>query len=71
MTQNVYVFTSNNGDGSASVCFTRDPDLLEKLEDEDPETYGLNEGQDVLSFPDDVDLDAAGFNFMTDDEDEE
>lgn len=67
MAQEVYAFTSNNGDGSASVCYTRDPSLLAKLEEDDPESYGGNEGSaDQLTFPDDLDLVAAGFSFMTD-----
>lgn len=64
--QRVYVFTSNNGDGSSSVCYTRDPDLLDVLEDEDPESYAGNDGgASELTFPDDLDLEACGFDFMT------
>lgn len=67
--QRVYVFTSNNGDGSSSVCYTRDPDLLDQLESDDPETYGMNEGSATeLTFPDDLDLDTCGFDFMTGEE---
>lgn len=63
--QKVYVFVSDGGDGSASVCFTQDPNLLSILEEEDPESFGLNEGgySDVLTFPADLDLKAAGFAF--------
>lgn len=72
MAQFVYVFTSNNGDGSASVCYTRDVELLAKLEDEDPESYGGNEGvSSVLEFPDSLDLEECGFDFMSDDLDGE
>lgn len=69
MAQRVYVFTSDNGDGSSSVCYTRDVELLAKLEDQDPQSYGGNEGTaNVLTFPDDLDLEECGFDFMTDDE---
>lgn len=72
MPQIVYVFTSNNGDGSSSVCYTRDPALLEKLEESDPESYAGNEGSaDTLVFPDTIDLETCGFEFMTDDDVEE
>lgn len=57
MSQIVYVFTRGNGDGSASVEYTQDPDLLDRLMDDDCESYGMNEGYaDELTFPDDVDL---------------
>jgi hypothetical protein len=69
MAQRVYVFTADGGDGSSSVCFTRDVELLAKLEDEDPESYGGNEGvASVLTFPDNLDLEECGFDFMTGDE---
>lgn len=64
MAQTVYVFTTDQGDGSSGVNFTRDPDLLDRIIEEDPETYGMNEGYaDVLNFPDDLDLVACGFSF--------
>lgn len=72
MPQIVYVFTSDNGDGSSSVCYTRDPNLLSKLEESDPESYGGNEGSPSrLTFPDTIDLETCGFDFMTDDDVEE
>lgn len=63
--QKVYAFVADGGDGSASVGYTRDPNLLERLEEEDPETYGQNEGNysDVFVFPASFDLKAAGFCF--------
>lgn len=61
--QHVYVFTSDNGDGSASVCFTLDEDLLERLQEEDS-SYNMNEGySDILTFPAGFDFEAAGFSF--------
>lgn len=65
MTQKVYVFIVDGGDGSASVQYTRDPDFLDRMWDEDPESYGLNEGgySDILEFPDDLDLEECGFSF--------
>ena len=65
----VYVFVVDGGDGSASTCYTKDPLLLKRLEEEDPEYYGLNEGtySDVFTFPEGLDLDACGFNFFEDD----
>jgi hypothetical protein len=69
MAQIVYAFTSDNGDGSSSVCFTRDDTLLAKLEESDPQSYGGNEGSALyLTFPDDLDLEEAGFSFMTADD---
>lgn len=59
----VYVFTSDNGDGSASVQYTLDEDLLERLQEED-ESYNMNEGySDILTFPAGFDFEAAGFSF--------
>lgn len=64
MAQLVYLFTADGGDGSNSVSFTRDPDLLDRLIEDDPDTYGMNEGySDVLTFPDELDLEACGFSF--------
>lgn len=60
--QTVYVFTSDNGDGSASVQYTLDEDLLDRLGESDE--FNMNEGySDVLTFPADFDLKAAGFSF--------
>lgn len=67
MAQKVYLFTADQGDGSSTVRYTRDPDLLERISEEDPESYGMNEGYaDELVFPDDLDLVACGFSFYED-----
>lgn len=67
MSQKVYLFTADLGDGSSTVRFTRDYDLLDRLCDEDPEQYGMNEGySDTLTFPDDLDLAECGFRFYED-----
>lgn len=69
MTQKVYLFTQDLGDGSSAVRFTRDPDLLDKLCEED-DSFGMNEGYSrTLEFPDDLDLNAVGFDFYEADED--
>ncbi len=64
--QTVYCLSSNNGDGSSSVCwFTSvSEEDLEKLIDLDPESWGMNDcGADTYTFPDDLDLKACGFRF--------
>ncbi|UKL15008.1 hypothetical protein hairong_103 [Pseudomonas phage hairong] len=69
MAQLVYAFVCNNGDGSGSIRYTRDVELLAKLEEIDPEGYGGNEGvADVLTFPDDLDLEEVGFGEFLGDE---
>lgn len=67
--QKVYVFVEDGGDGSAMVHFTKDQTLLSRLEDKDPEYFGLNEGySDTLIFPAGFDLEGAGFRFYVEDE---
>lgn len=40
----IYYTTTNGGDGSASVDFFESQDLIDMLEEHDPETYGMGEG---------------------------
>lgn len=63
--QTVYGFISDNGDGSCSFHWTRDSELLARLEEDEPDAYWANEGSysEVLNFPDDLDLIACGFSF--------
>lgn len=63
MSQKVYVFTRDNGDGSSSVGYTRDPDYLNKHQ-EDDDSLGMNEGFcDTLNFPHTLNLVDCGFSF--------
>lgn len=62
MSQKVYCFSRDLGDGSAAVCFTLDPDYLNNNQDNDE--LAMNEGfSDELTFPDNLDLIACGFTF--------
>lgn len=65
--QKVYLFTEDLGDGSNAVRYTKDPDLLKRLQSDDNEHsdyFQQNEGYSrTLTFPAGVDLDAAGFDF--------
>lgn len=62
MSQKVYVFTRDLGDGSSAVGYTRDPDYLRKHEDDDD--LAMNEGfSDTLEFPHTLNLVDCGFNF--------
>ena len=66
--QKVYMLSTDNGDGSNSTHFFAKEPNLNAMTEEDPETYGCNEGNmDVLTFPDDLDLHACGFRFSDDD----
>lgn len=63
MSQKVYVFTRDQGDGSSSVGYTRDPEYLDKHQDDD-ESLSMNEGfSDVLEFPHTLNLVDCGFRF--------
>lgn len=64
MAQEVTVFSSNNGDGSASICFTLEKNLVDRLERHDPEGYGHNEGGSKLYFPHTLNLVDCGFTFV-------
>lgn len=66
MTQMVYGLVKDGGDGSASMCWFREDQRAEAevlLLDE--EEFFMNEGgfAVVLEFPDDLDLEQAGFSF--------
>lgn len=68
MTIKVYGMVSNNGDGSGSMHWFLDGDLVDRIVDEDPETWGGNDcGADIYTFPDGFDFAAAGFSFSDDD----
>jgi hypothetical protein len=68
MTQKVYMLSSDQGDGSATVHFFRNKPDLEKMFEEDEyalEQYSANEEPlDYLEFPDDLDLSTCGFYFV-------
>ena len=72
--QKIYGLTSDNGDGSCSVCWFRDKSKVDRLLDTDDELwaeqFNQNEGgpAERLEFPDGLDLEACGFSF-SDDED--
>ena len=75
MTQVIYGLTQDYGDGSAGMRWYRNKETVDaKLDESSPDwdesMYG-NEGVPsmVLTFPADLDLEACGFRF--DDEDEE
>lgn len=66
--QTVYVLISDGGDGSATVEYFIDKELVNKLtgyDNPDIETYGMNESVEVLTFPDDFDLASCGIHVMT------
>lgn len=62
MSQTVYVFTRDLGDGSNTVGYTRNPEYLDENQNDDD--LAMNEGfADTLHFPDDLDLASCGFSF--------
>lgn len=65
--QKVYGLISDNGDGSASMHWFRDKDVVDKLlnDDENCGQYGQNEGSpaETLTFPDEFNLETCGFTF--------
>ncbi len=66
--QIVYGLTADHGDGSNGIRWFRDKAIVDELLDDDNahhEVYYGNEGSPniVLTFPDDLDLEAAGFRF--------
>jgi hypothetical protein len=65
----VYGLICDGGDGSAHVRWYRNEKKIEELLEQ--EEYYQNEGSAItLTFPDDFDLEAAGFSFSDDDEDD-
>ena len=64
----IYCLVSNNGDGSGSAQWFRDASIAESLIDEDPETWGGNDGgPTAYTFPEGFDFDACGIHFSDDD----
>lgn len=66
MTQTVYGLISDSGDGSGTIQWFRDKELVDSrlTDDENNEQYYANEGRaKVLTFPDDLDLEKCGFRF--------
>lgn len=63
--QIVFGLISDNGDGSSSLRWLRNADIVDALlEDED---FYQNEGSPMrFEFPDDLDLKACGFSFDDD-----
>jgi hypothetical protein len=76
MTQKVYGLVQDYGDGSSGMRWYRNKDKVDKLlDDSDPDwdqSFYANEGEPnmVLTFPADLDLEACGFRFDDDDEDD-
>lgn len=64
----VYALISDNGDGSASIHWFKNGELVDKLLDDDPEYWYLNEGSpaETLLFPDGTDVESFGFVFSDD-----
>jgi len=76
MAQTIYGVTSDGGDGSSSIHWFKNLELLDRLldpsDDKWCEAYNMNEGYaEVLTFPDDLDLEACGFSFNDNDFDDE
>lgn len=61
---NVYLILSNNGDGSSSIKWFRNPtgEQLNSLEESDPERWSSGDGlqYEHLVFPDEFDFEAIG-----------
>lgn len=60
--KNIHMVITNNGDGSNSIQFVQDQEVLDRMEelvDEGSETYSSGDGLQVtsLEFPEDFDLD--------------
>jgi len=60
--KNIHMVITYNGDGSNSIQFVQDQEVLDRMEelvDEDSETYSSGDGLQVtsLEFPEDFDLD--------------
>ena len=66
MSQVIYGLICDGGDGSASLYWFQDKDLVDRLLDDD-ENFYLNEGSpaEILALPDDLDLATAGFCIQT------
>lgn len=72
--QVVYGIMCNNGDGSSSVLWFKNKDIIDVLLDESRDEYNFqrwsgNEGmiQYELKFPDELNLQECGFYFSDDD----
>lgn len=66
----IYGLMSDNGDGSSSINWFKNKQLVDKiLDDGDPYIWGCNEGYpaETLTFPDDLNLEECGFMFSDDD----
>lgn len=65
MKQIIYGLVSDGGDGSSSVHWFRNKDLVDKLLE--TESFYANEGDSIgLVFPEDLNLEECGFNFSDD-----
>lgn len=59
----LYYYTRDNGDGSASVKWCKEEHLQSLLDlfEDDPETYGANEGEpSYMTLPDGFDIESLG-----------
>lgn len=72
--QKIYGLMSDNGDGSSSINWFKNKQLVDKILDPDyyPEAWGCNEGSpaETLTFPDDLNLEECGFVFCDEDYEE-
>ena len=69
MAQTVFGLTRDNGDGSGSIVWFRNKEIVDKVLDSDQyEDFYANEGSPAmtLTFPDDLDLTECGFRFSDD-----
>lgn len=68
----IYGLICDSGDGSAYLRWYKNKNVVDKLLDEDSgnEEFYMNEGSpsEELTFPDDFDLEAAGFTFSDGDD---
>jgi hypothetical protein len=65
----VFLALSDNGDGSQSINWFKDVTIeqLEKLEEDDPDTWGSGDGLQYqeLDFPDNFDFEALGVHYWS------
>lgn len=72
----LYVLTSNNGDGSSSVCATFDKSLIDEMEDKyqdgtlDFETWSDGDGfhYNTWTLPEECTAESMGFSELTRDD---
>ena len=64
--QTIYGMISNNDDGSATMWWFHTMPDADLMEEKCPEMWACSEGiSQVLTFPDNLDLELCGFRFNT------